>query len=314
MKTIQKFSYALVLLAMFGFILAGCSKSKDNQDVTNKKTSDIQQLAVDDNNVENASDEVANDANIVLSGGNGVKSTANQWPCGVTVDSANIQNDSVTYYLTYNGLNCGGHLYRTGNVEIKRKVGEYWVMPGATVSIKLINFKVTRILTGKSITYNGFKHLQNVTGGHIWMVGYELSSVIHKVWGTIQATFDDNTTRTWNIARQRLFTGVPDSLVMAIDGFGSADGYDNLVVWGIDRAGNQFYSQINQSVIFRQTCNWDPCTGIQNYLLPTENMSGTVTFGYDNNNQPITGDECPTKFRLDWTINGNFGTFFLPLH
>ncbi len=314
MKTIQKISYAVILLAILGIIVTGCSKKKDDTGPTPTGTSNLQQLAKDDNNVENAYNEVTNDANAILSGGSGLKSTAVLFPCGVSVDSSQILNDSVTYYLTYNGLNCPGNLYRTGNVEIKRKLGEYWVMPGATVTIKLINFKVTHIASGISITYNGQSTFQNVTGGHIWMVGWELSQVIHKAWGTITATFEDNTTRTWHVARQRLFTGIQDSLVMAIDGFGSADGYNNLVVWGIDRAGNQFYSQINQSVIFKQSCNWDPCSGIQNYLIPSQNMSGTVTFGYNSNNEPTTGNECPTKYRLDWAINGNSGTFYLPLH
>jgi hypothetical protein len=310
MKTIRKITYAILLVTAFGLVLAGCKKEDDNPPP--KETTDLQKLSKDVNTVENASDEVMNDVNNVLSGGQ-LKSTL-FWPCNVTIDSATIINDSITYYLTYHGLNCIGTVYRTGNAEVKRKVGEYWVMPGATVKVTLINYHVIHIMSGHSVTFNGSKTFQNVTGGHVWMVGYELSSYVDKVWGTIQATFEDNSTRTWNISRQRTFTGVADSLIMAIDGFGSADGYDNLVVWGLDRNGTPFYSQVNQTVIYKQKCQWDPCSGIQNLLVPSLDASATLTFGYDDNNQPITGDECPTKYRLDWVLNGNSGTFYLYLH
>ena len=307
----KKITYAFVLLAVFGLLLAGCTK-KETTESTSNTTTDIQQLQKDENIVENATDDVSNDANTVLSGGNGLKLW--QGPCGVTIDSATTIGDTIIYHLTYNGPNCNNTLIRTGNVDVKKKIGEYWVNPGTTVTLTLINFHIVRILhPDHSVTFNGIKHFQNVTGGYLWMIGFELSSVEHKVWGTVQATFSDNSTRTWNIARQQLFTGKQDSLVMAIDGLGTADGYDKLVVWGINRQSKQFYSQIEQTVIYKQACTWDPCAGSQTLLLPTENKSATLTYGYDDNNQPITGDECPTKFKLDWVWDGVSGTIFLPL-
>jgi hypothetical protein len=34
-------------------------------------------------------------------------------------------------------------------------------------------------------------------------------------------------------------------------------------------------------------------------------------WGYDSNNQPITGNACPTKYRVDWYSNNQGGTMYL---
>jgi len=131
-------------------------------------------------------------------------------------------------------------------------------------------------------------------------IGNSITSMVQKVSGTLQATFDDNTTRTWNIARQRTFTGVLGQLVMTVDGFGTEASYQNLVVWGTDRQGETFYSQITQSVVHKEVCDGDPCSGI---VIPSDslrNKMATITYGYDNNNHLITNGDCPTKYKLDW--------------
>jgi predicted secreted protein len=236
------------------------------------------------------------------------------WLCNVTVDSTAVVNDTITYYLTYNGLNCNGKLIRTGKQEIKKKVGTHWGMTGATVITTLIDFHVVHVNSGKAITLNGTRTHENVSGGFIWQLGTGgATSIVHKITGNLQATFDDTTTRTWSLARQLVYTGTPTALVMTTDGFGSADGYSNLITWGVSRNGEQFYTQVLQSVVHRQACNWDPVSGIVKHQVPSDNKSATVTYGYDSNNQPITGDECPTRYRVDWVKNGHSGTMFLPL-
>jgi len=310
MKTNKWITFSFMLIAAAAFLFSGCKK--DRKDDLSSESVSLQQLSKDEVNVQNASDEALNDANAVLSGGN--QKSTEMFPCHATIDSTSVINDTITIYITYNGPDCRNKFIRTGQVEVRKRVGTHWWQPGATVMVHMIDFTITRISNGKSMTLNGTKTFQNVTGGCIWQLGNGLTSIIHKTWGTVEATFDDNTIRTWNIARQRTFTGTPFNLVMTIDGFGTAGEYDKLVVWGINRHGEEFYTQITQSVVHKQLCDMDPCSGIKIHQIPSKEKSATITFGYNDNNEPVTGDECPTRFRVDWVKGNNSGTLYLPLH
>ena len=129
----------------------------------------------------------------------------------------------------------------------------------------------------------------------------------------MQASFDNGTSRTWNIARKITYTGTAGQYIMTIDGFGTSGNYQNLVVWGTNRQGEEFFTQISQSVVCRQACDWDPVSGIKIHQIPLDNKSATITFGYTTTNEPIVGDECPTRYRVDWQRNNKSGTDFLPL-
>ena len=178
--------------------------------------------------------------------------------------------------------------------------------------MKLINFTITKVSNNKTIIINGVKTHQNVTGHLIGQLGTNgITSIVHKTWGTETVTFSDNTTRSWQVARQRTFTGSLGQLVITLDGFGTALDYTNLVMWGLNRQNENFYTQITQSVVLRQSCDWDPVSGIKVHQIPSDSKSATITFGYDSNNQPVTGTDCPTKYKVDWQKNNNSGTVYL---
>ncbi|PKP20087.1 MAG: hypothetical protein CVU06_10875 [Bacteroidetes bacterium HGW-Bacteroidetes-22] len=310
MKTKSIFTYAAIAMFLGAVTFSGCSK--DNDESKQVDTSSMQKLAADEENVENMTDEALNDVTNVM-GGNQLKST-DGWPCHATVDSAVVDNDTIAFYITYDGLNCRRNKIITGQVITKRKVGEFWGMPGTTVNVQFINYSVTRVSTNKTIVLNGYKTLQNVSGGFIWQLGSAATSIVHRTSGSMVTTFDNGTSRTWNFARQRVFTGTPDNLILTIDGFGTANGYENLAAWGTNRDGEEFYTQITQSIIHNDLCDWRPVSGIKIHQVPADDKSATITYGYDDNNQPVTGDDCPTKYRLDWVKNGQSGTVYLSLH
>ena len=312
MKTTSFFRFLLVLAVSAAVTMSGCKKDEPEPEPQDN-TESLQQLSVDDNNIQDISDENMNDAMTVVSGGQ-LKSSNMLWPCNATIDSSNVINDTIYYYITYDGLNCQETFYRTGQVVVKRPVGVKWITPGATVTVTQINFLITRVSTGKSVLLNGTHLFTNVSGGNIWMLGNGLDAIVHRVEGYMNATFDDSTTKTWQIARQRTLTGTMGEFIHSIDGFGEADGYSNLVTWGTNRNGEVFYAQINQTVVRKQVCNFDPVSGIIHYAIPAGDKSATITFGYDSNNQPVTNGDCPTKYRLDWQHNGNSGTIYLWLH
>ncbi|MCX6245072.1 MAG: hypothetical protein NTU98_10245 [Bacteroidetes bacterium] len=318
MKTKNLFTFAFIMIAVMALILAGCSKDKTTEKGTTN-TESMQQLTNDNNNVMNAVDQVVNDANSVLNSASSLKSgQMGGGPCNTTVTVGGIINDSITVDIEYHGKDCPEQHLRTGHILIKKKYNEPWGDPGTTVLITTNNFSITKLSNGKTIILNGIKHYQNVSGHYLWELDstMNVTSITHKIWGSVSATFtDDNTTRVWNIARQHIFTGQLSNytLVMTTDGFGSADGYDNLETWGLTRAGENFYTQITQSVVHKMACNWAPCAGIIIHQIPSDSKSLTITFGYDINNNLITNGDCPARYRVDWVVNGNSGTFFLPL-
>ena len=256
-----------------------------------------------------------NDANDVMT--HDSTKSANWSPCNATVDSASIVGDTITYTITYNGTNCTGNRSRTGIIKVKRNINTPWYQAQCKVSVEFINLKVTKVSTGKSLILNGTKLFENVSGGLVLNLGNGSTTLVtHRISGVIQATFDDNTTRIWNIARQRTFTGIfPNQIVMTTSGFGSDSGYNNLEAWGTNRHGEVFYTQITQSVIHKQICGWDPVSGIIIHQIPSKTKSATITFGYDNNNQlvSITSTTCATRYKLDWSNTNHSGTLYIEI-
>lgn len=312
MKLLKIFPTVIILMLAFGLVFTGCKKNSSTP-LSNSGNESTTQLANDQVTIQAAQDESENDINMILSGGMGQLKNSDRWPCHATIDSTSLSNnDTIIYYITYNGANCPGNRTRTGHLEIKKKIGTRWWQAGATVIVTFIDFKITRVSTGKSITLNGTRTYENVTGGLLFELGTtNITSITHKTWGSMSVTFDDGTVRTWAVARQDVFTGSLGQLVIAVDGFESTGNYNNLVYWGTNRNGEQFYIQINQTVIHRQACEWDPCAGIEVISIPNLNKGATLTFGYNNLNQLISGTECPTKFKVDWYVGNQSGEVFL---
>lgn len=309
MKTIKIIRTVAILIAVIGISAAGCKKDKEETD-----TSSMQQLSKDEQMVESASEDAISDANEVLTGKIGKGLDSLNWPCNVTLDSTVVSGSNNIYYLTFNGLNCSGTKLRNGKMEISFPINKHWKDIGAIATVNIINMKITKVYSGNWVIINGTKTFENVSGGLVKNLGNGvITSVVHKITGNIQVTFDDNTTRTWEVARKKTFTGTPGSLVLTIEGFGTAGGFDNLVVWGTNRKGEQFYTQIIQPVVFRQYCGWDPCSGVKIYQIPAADKKAEITFGYDDQNQPVTGNTCPTHYKVDWEKGSNTGTLYLQL-
>ncbi|MBM3404588.1 MAG: hypothetical protein FJY10_06825 [Bacteroidetes bacterium] len=308
MKT-KMLTYGLILAASFGLILSGCKKEKNDDPDPNASTS-VQQVSQDDQRVGSINDDLAGDAELILS--QTLLKSSNYLPCNATIDSVVVVGDTVIHYVSYDGPNCNNTLNRVGKMEIRHKQNEYWYSPNASVRVTIIDLVVTRISDQKTFVVNGNHLHTNVSGGLIVQLGYNLTSVTHRSAGYMQVTFEDNSNTTWNVARQLVYTGFfPDSVNFSVTGFGVSGTYQNLVTWGTARNGDQFFIHIPQAVLHKQQCFFAPVSGIKKIDIPTDNKGATLTFGYDSNNQPVTGNDCPTKYRVDWYKNGYSGTVYL---
>jgi hypothetical protein len=314
MKKLYYLRYAAILFAIISLSFSSCTKKNINEGTSD--TSSLQQLSKDQSEVQSASDDGLNDASNVLSPG----TAKSRWvPAHATLDSTSVVGDTITYILSYNGYNVWGNRFRTGKIQIKKNISTLWSQQGAKVWITFVNFKVAK--NGKSITLNGTKLFENVSGGLLINLGNGISQIIQQVTGTLQLTFDDTTQRTWNIARRRTFNGSWNQLLMNTDGFGTSTGLagvSNLEAWGTNRKGELFFTQITQSIVHKLSptgswgCGFEPTAGKIVHQIPSDNKSATITFGYDDNNLPVT-TTCPTKYKLDWVKNGNSGTLYLSI-
>lgn len=306
----------MILFALVALVFSGCKKDPVDPIPDDSNSTSVQQISQDDNRLQNIDDDINLDIEVMMTGGN-LKSTT--WlPCNATIDSTSIVNDTITYYITYHGLNCHETLYRTGRVEVKKHVGTQWFMPEATVMIKIINLQVTHVNSQKTVVINGAKTHKNVTGGLLIQLGFGINTIIHRTHGFMTVNFDDGSNRTWNIARRIIYigsfninTGNFNELTIGVDGFGTVGEYTNLVTWGVGRNGDQFYISVPQPVHYVLACNFNPVNGVQTIDIPSKNKGATLTFGFDENNQPVVPPECPSKYKLDWYHGQHSGTIYL---
>jgi hypothetical protein len=271
----------------------------------------VQQLSQDDSSVEYNVDEVIIDAGDILSGNFGLKNL--NLPCNSTLESVTVTNDTVNYHINYNGQNCSQSTHRTGSVIIQLKEDTDWSTPGSFLLVEFIDYKVTNIFNGITMTINGTSSLENVSGGTIQELGSGVNTVINKNVADVMVTFSNLSAREWHLSKLLVYSGAPGSLVLATNGFGNAHGYNSVLSWGKDREDKVFISQVAESVVCTEACNFVPRSGRQIYSIPVDNLTATVTYGYNSNNEPISGAECPTHYKLEWNQHGDSGIIYIPL-
>jgi len=306
MKTV-KFLNILSIVTIIGLLFVGCKKDKTEKDFD---SSSMQQLTQDEVAIENYSNEALDDANEVLT--KGAFKSISLLPCNALIDSI-VSGDTMIYTITFNGYNCSNTKYKTGKIIFKRNITTPWTQAGTAVSVHFVDYKVAKAINlQKWIMLNGYKLWTNVSGGKIKNLGNgTTTAVVHSIVGSIQASFSDTTNRIWNINRKKTFSGVyPGAIILTIEGMGSANGFNNLATWGLNRHNENFYTQINQPIVLKQACGWNPVSGIKVHQIPADNKSATVTFGFDNNNQPVTNGNCPDKYKVDWVKGSYSGTFY----
>lgn len=216
-----------------------------------------------------------------------------------------------TITITYDGTNCFGTHTRTGTVVASMPSGTRWKNAGAVITLTYTNLVITRVRDSKSITINGSHTLTNVSGGLLINLPV-LSSITHAINSTgMTVKFDDNTERTWQVARQRVFT-YNSGIIVTVTGTHTEGNVSGIAEWGINRFGRQFTSIISQPLVFRQDCNFRLTSGQIQHTVPVFNA--TATFGLNASGNPTS---CPGAglyyCKIIWTgPNNNSHTVIFP--
>lgn len=302
-------SHALLALSL-GFLFTSCQKEAAN---SNDYTTETSTHSDDQSRFSAEVDAVANDANVLLettAGFTGRPGDLNSLICDADVDVDTLSNPR-TITITYNGTNCLGNRTRTGVIILSMAQGVRWSNPGAAITVTYQNFKVTRISDNKSITINGSQTFTNVSGGLLVNLPV-LNSITHTITSdNMSVTFDDGSQRTWQIARQRVFT-YNNGVVITITGTHSENGITGIAEWGNNRFGRAFTTAITEPVVLKQDCLFRAGSGKVVHTTPV--FTASSTFGLDASGNPAS---CPGTgnyyMKVSWTgPAGNTRTVLLP--
>lgn len=301
---------AATLIMAVAFV--SCKKT-DTTPATADNTTEIAAQADDQSNVSTQVDAIANDANVIVEGNaafNGKIENALGALCNATTvaDSANgIRKITVTY----NGLNCAGNRLFTGVVVISMPLATHFKDVGAVLTINIQNLKITRVKDNKSITVNGTKTITNVTGGRIVDLATR-GTITHSISGSdLSITFDNGTSRTWQVAKKRVFT-FNNGIVITTTGMHTEGAVSGISEWGTNRFGNAFVTAISQPLVIRQDCDFRLVSGEVTHGKLIADV--VVTFGLNAAGEPTA---CPGTgtyyFKAVWkAVNGQTKTVILP--
>jgi len=292
----------------FVAIFTACKKENNNSKNDDQQT-EIAYQSDDQSRVSSEIDAVANDADISIENSTGFTGRVSQGQSLLsdTVCDANVAYDIAsnprTITITYNGGNCWGTRTRTGKVIIAMAQGVQWKDQGASLTLTFQDLKITRVSDNKSITINGTQTYTNVTGGLLINL-LTLGTITHSITSSnMSITFDDGTQRTWNVAKQRVYTFSGTNVSVTISGTHTEGNVTNIAEWGTNRLGHAFTSSTVQPVVIRSDCNFRVTSGEIRHTLP--HVTADATFGLDSNGSPTS---CPGAghyyFKIVFTGSG----------
>ena len=307
MKT--RFSVYALLMATIVFAFSSCQKDTESADYSAETTAHSD----DQNRFSGEVDAAANDVVLTLdatAGFAGRGQDIQSLICDATVAVDTMSNPR-TITITYNGTNCIGNRTRTGVIVVSMAQGIRWKNAGAQINVSFQNLRITRVSDNKSILINGTQTYTNVSGGLLINLPV-LNTITHTITSSnMSVTFDNNSQRTWQVARQRVFT-YNNGVAITVTGLHTENGISGIAEWGTNRFGNSFTSAITQPLVFRQDCSFRLGSGKVEHR--TAYFNATATFGLDASGNP-TG--CPGAssyyMKIVWTSPaGNTGSAILP--
>lgn len=330
-KNLHRLLFATTLS---GLLFAACKKSNSDSSSSTTSSADLQTQSDDEARVSTESGAAFDDANAAMIGESSVTgaSFASAARFGVAVDGGNgslvslpgllcnatVTVDSTsnprTITITYNGKTADSLRSRTGSVVISIAQGVKWSSVGAVVTVSFNSLVITRLVDNKTISFNGTHTYTNVSGGSlISLTSSSATPITHTITSSnMSITFDNGTTRTWSVARQRVFS-YNNGIVITQTGTNSQGNLQGISEWGTDRFGNSFTVQVASPLVVSESCGWQLTSG--SHVVTDAAGVLTLTYGL---NATGTATGCPVVgssyyFQLVWAgTGGKTYTFILP--
>lgn len=284
----KKIIYAILIGAAVS--LVGCKKPDEVPPVNEGRTK------ADDATARNELDKVNSDIETVYNSqeyadASGLRTTGEILPCGkVTFSNKNFQID-----YSKSGINCGSRVV-SGTISVTLLTSGSFSDPNARLKIVYSDYKVLYYTNNQSITYNGTSYITNGPNGGTLLSLFTTTpkTVVHKVRGQLELTFDStgagkhNVIREWNLFRKNTYTstGTQTGISVKVEGDTSilADtyipgGYSTTSEYGISRDGDKFVCNLSTPFL------WANCGS--SYGGPYILKEGKVEYTVDLSTNPI---------------------------
>ncbi|HUM96958.1 MAG TPA: hypothetical protein PK275_03830 [Chitinophagaceae bacterium] len=298
------------ILSLSAFILslsvAFTSCQKDSKSDTSDNTEEVTKQSDDGSRFSTESDGVANEINGILettTGFSGRPGGTQGFICDANVVIDTLSNPR-TISITFDGTACVPGRTRTGVIVVSMNQGVRWKDAGAQLNVSFQNFKITRTIDNKSITFNGTQTYTNVTGGLLINLA-SLGTITHAISSNnLSITFDNNQQRVWQVARQRSFT-YNNGVIITVTGTHTEGNITGVAEWGTNRFGHSFTTAITSPLIFRQDCDFRLTSGEVKHA--TQLFNATVTFGLNANGNPTSCPGASASYFLKSVWTGPLG-------
>lgn len=298
----KNYVFKLVYLFTIGNLLVVACRQKDDlrdpsPGISDSEISASSTFTSDHEDVSGAIDEAINNINESLVNNIGGR-ISNELSCGYTVDYSGYStvsgSNQKTIVFNYEGTSCA-NIKREGTITVRLISGNLFRDKDAVYNVNFEGYRTTK--GGRTMTITGTHTVTNITGGLAKSVLLNPSAypiVTHKITGNMQITFDTSKggVRTWQLNRLVSWANTSGVLSMTVSGNENVDGFDNVSIWGTNRFGNKFYTQIIGPIIVTSSCGWyRPVSGERKHTLQDSdgNLFRTI------NAKVITGaDGCGT--------------------
>ena len=313
----------LSVLALCGALsFTACKKKSDTPAPTTTNDSTQQTTtAQDQNDYARETNQTATDADQVLSGGGSSNARMSGVSTPPTITGGTVDYTKASkgiYVITYTDTTAAGTV-RKGSVSITvSPSGASWDSAGTMVIINS-SYTVTKA-NGKTMGIVGMDTLTKVTkGDYSQLMAANVTSYQVSHTGVDTVTFDNGTTRKWQHSRLRTFSYASSLLTITVAGTGKADGLTDIDTWGVNRAGETFYSEIKTPIEWafnpsapRSTCShwFDPISGEYYHNGTKEDIY--VIYGVGILGGTPANADCPYGFEVQWTVDGKQKTVILP--
>lgn len=247
--------------AMF---LSSCSKTPDAVPSEDSELS----VATSDSDDNNEVDGSVNDVMDKMSSDGTLLRTETD-DCGGSLIKEGTTNKK--YKITYNGT-CNERA-KSGEITVELTKGANFREAGAEWTVLYTNVTINNSKKNRKLVLNGTHTVTNVSGGNKNSLTTAGFSLIHKIVGSMTASINDTSTRTWSLNRTNTWTST--SLTVSADG--EADGFKNLVRWGTNKAGNKFYTEITTPIVFTVACGKKPTAGVRVHTVLRPVLGDLVT-------------------------------------
>jgi hypothetical protein len=299
---------ALIFASILTLTLVGCKKKKafkneDGQASTDSRTAQGENdAAISDVNDVVSNQPLLHGRAADVQSTNGILGNI----CGLTVDTNGAYVGTVQ--LNFDGTTCNNRT-RTGAIKLTildHAIGKRWKQAGCVMKVEYLSYKITRASDGKSVKLVGTQYITNLSGGtwfNLLFLGQP--TLEHSVTGTnLLATFDDNSSATYNINRKFTYTKSGSFVITCVgEGIGSNNGLTSLENYGTTRNGDAFTSQVISPVVWNTTCGaWAPIQGEVDIKVDSKEFKLNCLFGVDASGNPVSvgANQCPYGAKIEW--------------